>query len=60
MTDPKSGDGLACTEDKLVLEDRPTAPMSVDMSGTDLPGALCSPSGSIGHRPLNLPGGCRI
>ncbi len=47
MTDPKPGDGLAGTPEQPALVAGPTAPESVDMSGTDLPGALRGPGGII-------------
>jgi len=47
MTDPKPGDGPPGTEEQLPFNADPTAPESVDMSGTDLLGALRGPSGII-------------
>jgi len=45
MTDPKPGDGPTGTEEQLPFDADPTAPESVDMSGTDLLVALRGTSG---------------
>ncbi len=47
MTDLKPGDGLPVTEEQLPFDAGPTAPGSVDMSGTDLPLALRGSGGII-------------
>jgi len=47
MTDQMPGDGLAGSEEQLPFGSDSTAPESVDMSGTDLPGALRGPGGII-------------